>query len=541
MTPDQLLGGLPIFYVQFMWNNKQYRIAQNAIDTTAQDGTKYPYMDGLINFDFSESAQIGGDVEENTVSCQLAIPGVDVIALHNRGLGLDGVACEFGYYIWRNGQIVQTYDNRIVLYRGDIQQPQFGDPNEPNNFVSFSIEAQPYANNQLLLQTGVIDQRFPNRDIDTADGKPYPIVFGMPGNYVANGETRTIYATPAYCTKRYDSHDAHFMIAGHDIVGVGTVDIIDKNGQSTTKTPIRDIDQYGNVYFYVEIVPSDNVAMPGYSGSGDSTEWWVHWNTPALPNRFGDGALTRGGDILLWAMLRSGQNVDIGAFANFSALLNRYQFEGFINDSQVYAWEWLQGNILPLLPIGIRMGANGLRPVLDVLAFIDNIQPTARWYIDADSEIQQITAVTQTTGTDDIYNDVTLQYAFNAYNDGYAGISRCRHIRQTPNDLQNDVAKISVNRYGIRQNVIDTPYVYNGTTADLITQTMVRANGLPRYEFSVVANVQWGYINIGDIILVNAPRLALTNHNCMIVGKRWRGQTWEYKLVYSINPNLDLK
>ena len=538
MTPDQMLGGLPIFYVHFEWNSKQYRIAQNAMDAI-QDGNKYQYMDGLLNFDFAEVANVGGDVEANTVGIQLAIPGADVVSTTNRGLGLDGLACEFGYYIWRNGEIVQTYDNRIVLYRGEIQQPQFGDPFEPNNFVSFTIEAQPYANNQLLVNTGVIDQRFPNRDIDTADGKPYPVVFGRPGRFDQDGETRRVFATPAYCIKEYDSHSAHFMVAGNDIVGNGVVTVTDENNNSATKTAIADLDEYGNRYYYIEIVPSDNVAMPGYSGSGDSREWWVRWSQQTLPNRFGDGGLTRGGDVLLWAMLRTGQRIDTGAFANISALLNRYQFSGFINDPTMYAWDWIQGNILLLLPIGIRMGPNGLRPVLDQLAYINTLQAIARWHIDPDSEIQQITAVTQTSGTEDVVNDVTLRWGYNGLGDSMATYSRCRHIRQTPNELQTDVAKISVNRYGIRQTTMETKYIYDAPTADLVTQTMVMANALPRYEVTVHANVQWGWVQIGDIISVTAPRLALTTHNCMIVGKRWAGQLWEYTIQYQLNPNLD--
>jgi hypothetical protein len=538
MTPDQMLGGLPIFYVHFEWNSKQYRIAQNAMDAI-QDGTKYQYMDGLLNFDFAEVGNVGGDVEANTVGIQLAIPGADVVDTTNRGLGLDGLACEFGYYIWRNGEIVQTYDNRIVLYRGEIQQPQFGDPFEPNNFVSFTIEAQPYANNQLLLNTPVIDQRFPDRDIDTADGKAWPIVFGQPG-YAKSGQyIKNVYATPAYCIKVYDNHNAQFMVAGHNIVGTGTVTIIDDNGQTTVKTPVRELDTFGNIYHYITILPSDNVAMPGYSGSGDSREWWVYWNTPTLPNRFGIGSLTRGGDVLQWAMLRSGQRVDVGAFANMAAVLNRYQFSGYINDPAMYAWEWIQGNILPLLPVGIRMGPNGLRPVLDQLGFIDSLQATAQWHIGRDLEIQQITAVTQTTANEDIINDATIKYAFNGYGQNLTSVARCRHMRQGQNELQTDLAKTSVNRYGIKQTVLESNYIYDGVTADLIVQTVVKSNALPRYQVTVHANVQWGWVQIGDIISVTAPRLALTTHNCMVVGKRWAGQLWEYTIQYQLNPNLD--
>jgi hypothetical protein len=537
MHPDQLLGGLPIFYVDFVYNSIHYRIAQNAMDAK-QDGTIYQYTDGLLQFDFVEAANVGGDVETNTVGCQLAIPGIDVIELANMGLGLDGLQCEFGYYIWRNGEIVQSYNNRIVLYRGEIQQPQFGDPDEPNNFVAFTIEAQPWAQNQLLLNTPVIDQRFADRHIDTADGKAWPIVFGQPGFAQSGQYTKNLYATPAYCIKEYDSHNAQFMVAGHDIVGTGTVTIIDDNGQTTVKTPVRALDTFGNIYHYITILPSDNVAMPGYSGSGDSKKWWVYWDTPTYPNRFGAGSLTRGGDVLQWAMLRSGQRVDIGAFANMAALLNRYQFSGYINDPAMYAWEWIQGNILPLLPVGIRMGPNGLRPVLDQLGFIDLLQATAQWHIGKDLEIQQTTAVTQTTATDDIVNDATIKYAFNGYGQNLTSVARCRHIRQGQNELQTDIAKTSVNRYGVKQTVLESNYIYDGITADLVVQTVVKSNALPRFEVTVIANMQWGYLQIGDIIEVTATRLGLKEHHAMVVGKRWAQTVWEFTIQYQINPNL---
>jgi len=540
MNPTDLIGGAPVFYVQFVYNSKQYRLCEIAIDVVGDDGNIL-YTDGLIQFDYSESMAAAGDIEQNNVMCQLALPETDILDLHNRGLGLDGVTAEFGYYIVRTGAIMQTYADRVVLFRGQFEAPQFGDPNEPNNFVAVSIEAHPQTPNRLLLDIGVIDERFPNRDIDTADGKPYPIVFGKPGELITNGITREIYATPAYCIKRYDSHSAHMMICGHDIVAAvaPTVIIRDDNGQTVTKTPQRAVDQYGNVYHYITLLPSDNVAMPGYSGSGDSNEWWVHWNTPALPNQFGTtpdtipgDALTRAGDVLLFGMLRTGQPIDRGAWANIAAILNTYKLAGYINDPTMYAWEWLQGNILPLLPVSIRMGANGLRPVVDLLTIIKQIEPTARWIVDDSSEIQQIGPITQITELGDIVNDYTVEYGYNGVGDDYAAISRCRGIIQTANQFKTNAAVTSTNRYGIKQGATQTNYVYDNATADMIAATYVQAYALPRFELAVHANVQYGYIQIGDIIQVTADRLALDAQNVIVTGKRWAGTVWEFELQY---------
>jgi len=545
IDPKDLIGGTPVFYVQFEYNSRQYRLGEIAITVQGPEGDIL-YTDGLLDFDYTEAMGSEGDIEENTVLCKLALPNTDVLDLHNRGLGMDNVNAEFGYYIVRVGRIVQTYDDRVVLYRGQFEAPQFGDPNEPNNFVAVSIEAHPQTPNQLLLNVGVIDERFPDRDIDTADGKPYPIVFGTPGDLTSNGITREIYATPAYCIKKYDSHNAQFMICGHDIVTSvpNTVKIIDDLGQTTTKTPVRSVDQYGNVYHYITILPSDNVAMPGYSGSGSSQSWWVHWDRPALPNRFGTDPssvtgepLTRAGDVLLFGMLRTGQTVDVGAWANITAILNTYKLAGYINDPTMYAWEWLQGNILPLLPVSIRMGPNGLRPVVDLLTIIKQLQPVARWRVDDNSEITQNGPITQLTESVDIINDYTVEYGYNGFGDDYAGISRCRAIRQTNNELKTNAAVASTNRYGVKQGATQTNYVYDSATADMIAATYVQANALPRFELSVHANVQYGYIQIGDIIELTAPRLALRSQNVIVSGKRWAGTVWAFDLQYILGQS----
>ncbi len=84
-----------------------------------------------------------------------------------------------------------------------------------------------------------------------------------------------------------------------------------------------------------------------------------------LPNQFGDGDLSRGGDICRWALTKSGTQFDDAAWANLSVILNQYSFAGYITDPEITAFEWLQANIIPHLPISVHVGARGLRPILN--------------------------------------------------------------------------------------------------------------------------------------------------------------------------------
>lgn len=529
MLPKDMAGCQPIFYVQFEYNNLQHRLAQFGVNTTGADGD-IAFVDGLIDFTYAEKAgNFGGDLEANIVTIFCAIPNTNVAALHNRGVQLDGVACEFGYLLWRDGNITHTYEKRTILYKGQITAPEFGDPSQPNNFTSFTIDARPFTNRQLLLDPSlVIDNRFADRHIPTADGKQWPLVFGQPTS------------TPAYAIQKYNMTDAKFMVAGHLVANMGTtptVIITDDNGQSVTKIVYDAIDIYGNPYSYISVTSADGIALPGaLSTAPQSNEWWIEWLAPAHINLFGgyQDYLGRGGDLVLWALLRSGAAIDFGAWANVGALLNAYSFDGFINDATIYAWEWVQGNIMQLLPVGVHIGADGVRPVFNLLDAIKDIAPVARWYVANDGDTIQDGPITTNTDPTDIVNDVTVKYAYDIATNDFASRYRVAHNSKTA--TPNEYAQISYNRYGNKQLTIEATYLYNAPTAGLIAQNMVQAQSQPTYTITIIAAVQWGYIAVGDIIEVTAPDVGLTNHKCMVVSKEWAGIQWQFELRYNTNP-----
>ena len=144
-TRHELMGARPVFCVQFDFAGKTHRYSTEFITLTAEDGDVYEYLPTIRDFDYTESAPIlSPDVEDNIVMMGLVLQDVNVLEQWARGITLEGVAAEFFYVLTKNEQVLQTYSQRVILYIGTIESPQIGDPDDLDQFVSFSIESPPY-------------------------------------------------------------------------------------------------------------------------------------------------------------------------------------------------------------------------------------------------------------------------------------------------------------------------------------------------------------------------------------------------------------
>lgn len=538
-TNIQLMGSTPVFCVEFVWGGRVHRYATHDITLQSNDGP-LQYLPSIMDFDFVESADLMSiDVEANIVSMGLIMEDVDLLERWSEGDTMEGLDAQFFYVLMRYDVTKQNFEDRVILYRGQIQEPQFGDPNQFSQFVTISIEAQPFDSNRLLMDSNkYIDTRFVERDIDTGDGKPFPIILGSAGGAIrtTEGTTKNIHALPAYCFKKYDSHDGRFMVSGHPITATSAV-IQDDNYETTTKTIEFDDDGRGNIYGYIPLVPSDNVAIPGYSGSGESREWWVYLSGGGgLVNPFGDGDLQGAGDICRWALQRTGQLIDDGAWANLSPILNQYNFEGYINDPTITAWSWLNGNILPFLPITVRMGPKGLRPVLIQMWALTHVQSIKSIHIDDDSNVTQVSPINTTRATSQLVNELTLRWGKRGFDQEYTSMVRVTNIKSEEYDVVSDYSIMSVNRYGVKPMAIDSDYIYDRDTAIKIAMDMVRSKCLPINTIDVDVDMELGWLQVGDVLDVTAPKIYLTNHKMIIISKRWIDTRWRWELAFEMNP-----
>ena len=540
-TEAEYAGGIPVFLLEIIWGGITYRMANFPVTLSSDDGD-LDFTGGLQEFQFKESSDIVSvDVEANVVSCSVHFEqDVNLLKEWAAGNVLEGREASFSYVVWKQGQIQQTYENRIVLMRGKIQEPQFGDPQESDQFAAFSIEAEAMDESRLMLDNRLfVDDRFSNRDIDTADGKAWPIIIGTPGYSVdPDGTVKSLYATPAYCIKKYSAPDAEFMVAGH-LIEATSVTIQDDNQGSATKTVLTALDAKGNAYSYIKIDNSDNVSAPSLVSQEPSREWWISFSPTyggGIANPYGDGVLTGAGDICRWALNRSGQLVDDGSWANLASFLNRYSFSGYINNPDVSAWEWLSGNILPYLPISVRAGPDGLKPVLNQLSAIVNLEPLQSIAVGDIEEFQQISAVDTMRSTGELVNRYTLNYGKIGFSQDYSSQIRCTNFIEEDIDIPSDYSSLSINRYGVKEGSESTDYIYERQTAEVIALQKVRTNSLPIRTIDISGPFHYGYFQIGDILAVSLDRLFLIDHKMIIVEKEWLGAEWRFTLAFEDNP-----
>jgi hypothetical protein len=515
-TPNDLMGAQPVFCVQFEYAGKTHRYSTDHVRIQSNAG-ELEYLPTIRDFDFVDSADVlTVDLEANLVSMGVIFQDIDVLKTIAEGQQLEGIDAEFFYILLKNGVCVNTFETRVVLYRGQIQEPVYGDPQDIDNFVSFSIEQQPYTSDRLLLDSDLrIDSRFADPDEDTATGKPYPVVIGSPST------DANIFTTPAYCVKRYDSHSARMMIAGHRIQSTSAT-IQDDQLQSATKTVLTDTDGEGNIYSYITIVPSDNVSMPGYTGSGDSREWWVYLNDGGYLNPYGDGALARGGDICRWALHRSGQRVDDGAWANLSIILNQYTFAGYINDDEINAYEWLNGNIIPHLPVTMQVGPEGIRPIITELWALTYVSSVYSIEVGDDKQCQQTSPVSTLRNTSQLANDITLKYAKRGHDQS----------KSKTKVVQSNLAKQSQNKYGRRPRVIEADYIYDDGTASKVVMDKIRSLSTPLQTVEIDAPTELGWLQVGDVVDVSIDRIHIAQRKMMVITKVWTGTTWTFTLLF---------
>ncbi|MAA65636.1 MAG: hypothetical protein CL581_12760 [Alteromonadaceae bacterium] len=541
-TSNQLMGSTPVFCVEFEWGGRVHRYATHNI-TLQSNGGPLHYLPSIMEFDFLESADLTSiNVEANIVSMGLIMDDVDLLERWSQGDTIEGLDAEFFYVLMRYDVAQQDFEDRVVLYRGQIQEPQFGDPNQFHQFVSISIEAQPYDSNRLLMDSNkYIDTRFTNRHIDTSDGKIFPIILGSAGGLIRTtvGTTKNIHALPSYCVNEYDAAkgvDARFMVAGHPITATSAV-IQDDKYDTDTKTIQFDDDGRGNIYAYIELDTSDDVAIPGSTVNGESREWWVYMTGGGgLVNPFGEGDLQGAGDICRWALQRSGQIIDDGAWANLAPILNQYNFEGYINDPKITAWSWLNGNILPFLPITVRMGPNGLRPILIQLWALTHVTSMASITVDDDSNVTQVSPINTIRSTSQLMNQFTLRWGKRGFDQEYTSMVRVTNIKSEDYDVVSDYSILSVNRYGVKPMAMDSDYIYDRDTAIKVSMDMVRSKCLPINTIEVDVDMELGWLQVGDVLDVTAPKIYLTTHKMIIISKRWRGTHWRWELAFEMNP-----
>lgn len=527
-----------VFLLDVDWNGQQYGFSSYPISFDGRE-----YAGNLSDVRYEEQTDIVGiNLEANSFSCAVYFDGLNMMQEYRRGRTLEGQKATLSYILVKDGEPYST--EPIVLLKGIIQEPVIADPEEPVSFAAFSVEQKPYDLDVPIISPAseINERKHPNAD-ESALGKFYPVIIGKAGQTRKGTATYQLFATPAYNHKRYDlgspPPDVYFVVAGHACTG-STVQITDNIRTPITKTLVAAVDTDGQRYSYIDLsgevfnYPGDPSAAN--NATAPSSYWVTFTDGGGLRSPYRDGVLEGGGDICRWALSRSGVDVDHGAWGNVSAILNQYKFAGYINDTKMSTANFLEDHILPYLPIEIRSGPKGLRPILAQYIAIQYLQPVSSINL-GDGDWQQISALETRTDTSEIYNACRINYAFNSVDDAFFHTLYIGPEGQDTEDSKKNLYSLSsANRYGVSQQTLDAYFIYDTQTAVRVAGDYIRRLSFPVRYISFSAGIEYGYLQLGDVIQITSSDLFFEQQLCTIVSKSWDVTNWVFTLMFDDSP-----
>lgn len=479
---------------------------------TKDDGTVVQVLDGLGPVAWTDSIRLGNTAPEvRKVSLEVSLPDVDWAELEADGFDLAFAQGELSRIIQG-----QTWEKRQLLLTGSVQEATYGAKGET---LAFTIKAVPFEDrSQYPPPTAFVDSTtWPNAD-DPAQGQYYPTPIGYPGNL--DGGTVRVAGSPGLVV---DTVNRYLLIA------IGRVD--------ATTVDVRNITTLGSWTSISVDHRQDGrgrtVATVTLASHTAGDEYVVSWGTSVasasgggILNRRETGPLRSAGDVLEYFLNLSTLKVDRGRTAAAVDLLQGYLIDGYWDDPCT-VWEWIQGNLLPILPVSIQSGPDGLYPVVWQY---DVENPDTVQQIDVSrGDGYRVGPVTKsTTLYGQLANEFTIRYGLNArtgkyirqhtvHGDAdatstfnYRPSVACRESRSR--ELARGFSQASV--MNLSSDLIGTR-----STADAVASWKSLLHALPTRQVSYRVPITYDTVRVGAAVALTDSELSLSSEHCLVVEK----------------------
>lgn len=411
-------GTVPIWTVLALTLGGRTRhFAARSLTIESDDGD-LPVFGGLLRCPISEPGTVGGGSGSASISFEALwpVPFLDDLAAGARAGAMTAEVSR-----WRDGT---TWEERRVVLGGAVRSPMWGSAEEP---VAGTVEA--LVEDASLIQeplARVSAQSWrTNRYADSDEGRVYPVLLGYPGK---DPQVSVGWHTAFQLV--YGEAEANWQVG---ILGIGPIEATecyinsdgDPGGELVTIT--HRTDHLGRTLAVVDY------NLQGY-GTGAANDLGTDLNPGttnpiAIYGGFHDGGgllgpdgrvIRRAGDVLRWACGRfQRRRLDRGRLAAAATLLQGFFIDGTI-DAETKVSDWLSGSLLPLLPCSMEQGGRGVYPVVWRFSATER---DAVAHLDVDSGVCSRTSRI-TSDTDDIRNDLALQYGYSARTKRYLYTAR---------------------------------------------------------------------------------------------------------------------
>ena len=540
-----------------------------------EDGSSVHFRGGLDDPDLDESMEsLERNPEKNTLPIEIVFPLDLVEQFFKFGKTIDNSSAELSMVTQRGSAILQKYEKRIRLFSGDIIQPIIGDPQQPIGYCNFTIERNPSNRaSPIIDSSGVFqgaDSVVTSKTLDDySNGQVYPLVFGDPHEFLMTGSLglarmKDSYPTPGFIIYREETSihgsefDKFWVCVADRKTDAATVTIRDYRGNKKSAKTVQTIMTLQNreisyiecqfaVYSGGATVVTDGIVNPwmlekitgSVDGQTSDPKYFISWDDGGgMLNPFGDGFLEGGGDVILFFLQMSGVDVDTNAWQNVTGFLNGWKFGGFINDPEIQPYKFLQDNIFPFLPVACVNGPDGLRPVIPQI--YQSEIPRTNLRVEIGTGFNFISAVDWSSEPDDIVNRLLLSYGFCLFRETNPATivldGNLAESEHSETKTSNEISFLSYSQYGDRYEEIEAAFLYDWRTATKTIQYLIRKNALPKMQMEIQADIQYGWLQLGDILSINSSGYFMEDFKMQIMEKSWKNGSWVF--VVELENNM---
>lgn len=526
--PSDLAGSDLVWLLDVDWMGRTIRLSEQL--EFAPFGENAALVDYLPGLDMGGSVSQGLDLFADSSS----LPSVSV-TLHLSGIvdvpaeiarGRDFSAATGTLSLWPRGE---TASDRIVLVSGRFRSPEYGSADEP---ITATLEELPGTEPKLLpgFRERVTEATWPDAAED-AQLLWYPQILGSPGA----GET---FGSAAHYVDTVGPGVSYLAIAGHEVSAASVLVLNAGDGTTGTITVTHSDDGRGK-----------SVAIADIQGSTvtveDDGEYWVQWPAAAGGHADHDGtAITGAGSALRWLLERSSLRWDRGRLAAILPFLDAYRVDIAIQASaeeRVDPWAYIQQHLLPILPI-TPAHATTSGGLAFVLWRFDALSGDAVTHLRADrAEIVRESAVSY-SDVDDVFNEFRLAYAMNASTDKPTNTYTLSGDELVIADgaSSNNYCRVSAGRYGSRVREDSSDIIYDAATAAKVCAWWSRAFALASREVTYSAPATFGFLELGDPVLLTDADISWQSQLCLVTEIRWMsGRGIELTLRAIEDPSRD--
>lgn len=519
-----------VWLLSLTWAGRVFRWATSTPDTgprvlTDEDGNVYPYEGGLRMPVVDQKVSLQATaVDGLSLGFEVLFPAdVDVAELVSKGHDLSTATAEVALHLAGG-----FYEDRKVVLNGGLRKPAYDVAGEP---VSFTVEAEGYDDGALIPAAS---QRV---TLSTWSGRPassqglyYPIVFGTPGAFITSGGTSTVTSgSPAIVVVVTGSSASTLLIAGHKCAAT-SVRIYDADGAGEDFNTTTTTDDLGQAVTTVDVTSAVTIDRT-------SSEFWVGWNSgAALVDADGTTVVQSAGAVAQWMLKRSTLSVDLGRWAAVSAHLDRYTLAGFVDDS-VEPSEWVNDNLLPLLPVTIASGPSGRYPIL---WRYDATSADALDHIEHGPGVTRLGGIQYVTLRREVTNEVRFNFAKRAKSgQAYRSVTLLAESGGSSEEFPSRRAVLSRARSGARVVELDSDVVYDQSTALAVCEDILARDAFAQRSVTYRVPNEMGYLDVGDVVTLTDSGRYFTAQVCLVEGTEWDGDVLALDLLIIEQPDRD--